>query len=311
MPLEFMKLLRCLILTGTVVFLASCAATGPESRSNRTVAGLDNQTEENNQLANKTPTELVSYGRDYMNSGNLALARIHFIMAVSKQPEMAEAYVALGDLEFRSGNYPAAFEHFDRALSKDNGLLSAHLGQSRALRQQGLLDKAVESVNAALAIAPSDTSVTMELAAVYDQMGSSNLSDPLYLDIISREPNNAAAYNNLGLNQLVREEYQEAILSFVRALNLQPSNQQISNNLAAAHALNGDEFTAVNLFKETVGEAAAYNNIGYLYMTQGRFDKAEKALRTAISLNPRFYSRAQANLDRLQEMRRQAKTAAK
>jgi tetratricopeptide (TPR) repeat protein len=41
-------------------------------------------------------------------------------------------------------------------------------------------------------------------------------------------------------------------------------------------------------------------------MSQGEWDKAEKAFKHALDLNPRFYLRAQENLDRLNRMRSKA-----
>jgi Flp pilus assembly protein TadD len=87
---------------------------------------------------------------------------------------------------------------------------------------------------------------------------------------------------------------------------LEPGNTRTNNNLGAAYALNGNEEKALQIFEKSVGKAAAYNNIGYIYMTQGEWDKAEKAFKHALDLNPRFYVRAQENLDRLNRMRSKA-----
>ena len=140
-------------------------------------------------------------------------------------------------------------------------------------------------------------------------MGKENLSAPLYIEIVNKAPDQAAGHNNLGLNYMVRGKYPEAILSFLQANELDRNNSRIMNNLASAYLLNGDQDNALNIFKKTVGEAEAYNNIGYLYMTQGRFDEAEKALKKALQISPRFYTRAQENLDKLQEMRKAAQAS--
>ena len=158
-------------------------------------------------------------------------------------------------------------------------------------------------------IAPDDISVLKELAMIYDLMGKENLSSPLYLEIVAKAPDQAASYNNLGLNYMVRGEYPEAILSFLQALELNRENSRIKNNLASVYLLNGDKDNALNIFKATLGEAAAYNNIGYLLMTQGHFDEAEQALNKALQLDPRHYVRAQENLERLQVMRHAAHTS--
>ena len=120
-------------------------------------------------------------------------------------------------------------------------------------------------------------------------------------------PDQAANHNNLGLNYMVRGEYPEAALSFLHALALDKDNIRIKNNLASAYLLSGDKDNAVEIFKGTVGEAGAYNNVGYLLMTQGNFDEAEQAFKKALQLNPSYYLRAQENLDKLQRLRNTAR----
>jgi Flp pilus assembly protein TadD len=143
----------------------------------------------------------------------------------------------------------------------------------------------------------------MERAVIYDLTGRETLAEPLYREILKRAPDQAASHNNLGLNQLVQGRYSEAAVSFHKALELDPTRARIRNNLATAYVMLGDEASALDLFTETIGKAGAYNNLGYLYMTQGRLEDAERTLRMALELNPRFYKRAQENLDRVERMK--------
>ena len=87
------------------------------------------------------------------------------------------------------------------------------------------------------------------------------------------------------------------------ALALDAKNPRILSNLAAAYLLKGDKTKALQIFRQSVGEAEAYNNIGYLYMSQSRWDEAENAFRKALELSPRYYVRAGANLERLRDLR--------
>jgi len=114
-----------------------------------------------------------------------------------------------------------------------------------------------------MAVDPKDINVIKELAMIYDLMGKENLSGPLYHEILAMAPDQAANHNNLGLNYMVRGEYPEATLSFLQALALDKDNLRIKNNLASAYLLSGDKENSLAIFKGTVGEAEAYNNVGY------------------------------------------------
>ncbi len=260
-------------------------------------------------LQKKSAPDLVTFGFVYLANLNLKIAELHFVAAIDKDPTIVDAYIGLGRTEMLRGNYSGALINFSKARGLKPDYVPALVGEAQALRSEGKLNAAIKKVNEAMVVAPEDITVIKELAIIYDLMGKENLSGPLYLEITEKSPDQAASHNNLGLNYMVRGEYHEAILSFLQALELDRDNSRIKNNLASAYLLSGDQGSALKLFKVTLGEAEAYNNIGYLLMTQGLFDESEQALRKSLQLSPSHYVRAQENLDRLQEMRRSAQAS--
>lgn len=259
--------------------------------------------DEESTLVPKNPEELINAGFAYLAADNATLARLHFISALKREPENALAYIGLGDIDYQARDYPAALVNYQKAARLDPQNLSAIIGQAQSLRQQGKLHAAVEQLSTALKLAPNDVRVLTELAISYDLQGQENLAAPLYREIAAKAPDQAASYNNIGVNELSQGKYALAIVNFSKAFMLDGKDERIINNLAMAFALYGQEDQAMKLFAKTVGEAAAWNNLGYLYMTKERFDDAERALRRALELNPKFYARAQENLDRLERLR--------
>lgn len=258
---------------------------------------------EESSLSQKSPEELINAGFAYLAAGDTTLARLHFVAALKRNPESTWAYVGLGDISYRTGDYPSALANYQQAgnLAPEN--LSALLGQAQSLRQQGKLGATTELLNQAMKLAPNDLRVLTELAINYDLQGQENLAAPLYREIAAKSPDQAGVYNNIGVNELTQGNYAAAIVNFSKAFMLDGNNERIINNLAMAFALYGQEDQALRLFSKTVGEAAAWNNLGYLYMTRKRYDDAERALQKALELNPKFYARAQENLDRVERLR--------
>jgi Flp pilus assembly protein TadD len=254
-------------------------------------------------LIQKSPQQLISAGYAYLAAGNASLARLHFVTALKREDRSAWAYVGLGDIDYRSQDYPSALVNYQKATVLDTKNLEAVIGQAQALRQMGKLNAAVEQLNQALKLAPNDVRVLSELAISYDLQGEEKLAAPLYQEVAVKAPDQAATYNNIGVSKLTQGQYAEAIVNFSKAYMLDGKDERISNNLAMAFALYGQEDQAMKLFGKTIGEAAAWNNLGYLYMTQGRYDEAERSLKKALVLNPKFYTRAQENLDRLERLR--------
>jgi tetratricopeptide (TPR) repeat protein len=51
-------------------------------------------------------------------------------------------------------------------------------------------------------------------------------------------------------------------------------------------------------FKKGGGEARAYNNLGCIYLRQGKFEEAIHLFEKAIEIEPGFYARASENLNK-------------
>jgi Flp pilus assembly protein TadD len=254
-------------------------------------------------LAQKNPQELVSAGFAYLAAGNAELAQMHFVYALKRDPKLASAYTGLAAIDYRRGDYPSALARYQRAEELQSANLDAILGQAQCYRQMSKLSAANAQVTRAMQIAPNDLRVLNELAINYDLQGEEKLAAQLYQEIAKRAPEQAAPFNNIGVNYLSQGKYTEAIVNLSKAFLLDEKDERIRNNLAMAFALYGQEGQALKLFSKTNGEAAAWNNLGYLYMTQGHYDDAERALKKAMELNPKFYDRAQENLDRLEQLR--------
>ena len=300
------SLLICLIL---FITLSGCSKSVRNvsyiSDDAATLESLSSK-DDTSSMQSKSAQELVTAGFIYLANENLRIAELHFATAINKDPKMVNAFIGLGRIEMIKGDYSTAMVRFGQARELDPQSIYALTGEARALRLEGKLSAAIKKINAAMAVDPKDINVIKELAMIYDLMGKESLSEPLYHEIIEMAPDQAESHNSLGLNYMVRGEYAEAVLSFLHALALDKDNLRIKNNLASAYLLNGDKENALEIFKWTVGEAEAYNNVGYLLMTQGHFDEAEQALKKALQLNPRYHTRAQENLEKLQGMRNTA-----
>jgi tetratricopeptide (TPR) repeat protein len=55
---------------------------------------------------------------------------------------------------------------------------------------------------------------------------------------------------------------------------------------------------ALELFKKSGNEAEAYNNLGYIYLLEGKNKEAIVAFEKALDLSPGFYVKAYENLNR-------------
>ncbi|MEZ4483959.1 MAG: tetratricopeptide repeat protein [Syntrophotaleaceae bacterium] len=262
-----------------------------------------------NKLVNLSYDQLIAKADMYQERDNRSLAKLHYQKALGKDPDSLRALVGLSKVFIREGQLSEATKLLEKAIKKDDHYLPALLMLGVVARNQGDLAASLEWLTKAMNQSPSNPEILTELAITNDHIGQERLTyaEALYKKVISLQPLSSAAHNNLGFNNLLQGRHQDAAKSFVRALTLAPSNQRAKNNLGAAYLLNNQADEALKLFQDTVGLAAAYNNLGYIQMTRGNQREAEQAFKKALQLNPSFYVRAHQNLERLEHLNSSAR----
>jgi len=163
--------------------------------------------------------------------GRFEDAKKHFQQALKGDPKLWRAHNFLGiihDYEKRPeaaiGEYQAAI-----ALKPEVGLLYNNLGVSYSLI--GEYEKAVAAFKEALKTSTSHRKIYNNLGLVLSVMGK----DQEALEAFRRGGNQAQAYNNLACIYLHQGEYDKAIRSFEKAMELAPTfYAKASQNLKKA-----------------------------------------------------------------------------
>ncbi len=250
-------------------------------------------------LRNLPAATHLERGATALRQGSLPIAKLHFSMAVAKDPELIDAYLGLGHTSFREGQLAAAKAAFAKVLEKDAEHVPALLALGTVFRHEGSYEEALTHLRRGSALQPDNPLLLTEMAQACEGLGQDAEAEAYYRQVITLTPRVAGAYNNLGFNLLLQEKYPEAVRVLEQGLSLAPDNRRLMNNLALAYALHGDARRALQLFEQSLGKAAAYNNLGYLLMVQGFFKDAELALNRALESNPVYYVRARENLDQV------------
>ncbi|HEY5801920.1 MAG TPA: tetratricopeptide repeat protein [Burkholderiaceae bacterium] len=101
------------------------------------------------------------------------------------------------------------------------------------------------------------------------------------------------------------QRHAEAVKLYKRALLADPSHWQSRNGIAVAYAQRGHRALAMPLWQALLAERPAaaaasviHNNLGYAWLQAGETVLAQRALCSALSLNPAHTS-ARANLQAL------------
>jgi tetratricopeptide (TPR) repeat protein len=124
---------------------------------------------------------------------------------------------------------------------------------------------------------------------------SGNLSQAVagYQHVLRLKPNNAEAYNNLGVALKEQGRVDEAVRCYQQALRLKLHYVEAHNNLANAYFTLGKLDDAIASFREALrlkpDYVDAHTNLGNVLVQQGKLDEAADCYREALRLKPDFW----------------------
>ncbi|MCX6109151.1 MAG: tetratricopeptide repeat protein [Proteobacteria bacterium] len=127
-------------------------------------------------------------------------------------------------------------------------------------------------------------------SASYTQAVTYGSEVAIWRDVVSKYPNSAVGYFNLGAALNKREQRQDAARAFATAIQLDSSHRGAHFNLAVYHMGLAQWSEAESLLRRTVvidrTFAPAYINLGYVLWQQGRREDALGVLKVGLQAAP-------------------------
>lgn len=216
--------------------------------------------------ANKNLLEAIAFH----SSGKLEEALICYRRALETNPISPEALTGLGAIHARNGRLDQAEELFVRALriGVSDSLL---LNYANVLRQTGRIERAISLYQR---VHTKDPWCLLAISDCLSQLRRHTEALNWVELAISRAPMFSEAHNSKGILLLVRREFEQALISFTKAITIRPDNHQ-----------------------------ALYNR-GITLKAVGQYDAALSDLNKAIEINPRYVRAWIARSNVLEALRR-------
>jgi Tfp pilus assembly protein PilF len=182
-------------------------------------------------------------GKAYELKGNQRQARESFRRACLLDPNLAEVWFNLAELDQRSGFLEQAVAHYQQAIRINPLMNAAHNNMGNALRDLKRYPEAIEAFRKLVALAPDLAQGHYNLGSVYRMTG----------------------------------QYPEAMIHLSKAIELQPAYVDAWNNLALACKNVGDLDRALNYFNKAVqlqpDFAIAYWNRSFVHFLNGNWSQ--------------------------------------
>src|SRR6266404_1997346 len=197
----------------------------------------------------------------YMDEGLLPYAFQMYQEIQSIKPEDSFAEVGVARLWDRWGDYGLAYQHAERAVVLDPKSAEALEALGRVHLHRNQIDQALSA----------------------------------FLSAVEIKPQSASLLSNTGYLFLKRGDLQQARVYLERAVAADDSLVEGRNNLGIVLARLGEPNHALEQFMSVNDPAAAFNNLGVVYLDQRRWADAREAFRRALVLDPE-HKKAQTNL---------------
>lgn len=200
-----------------------------------------------------------------------------------------EAYARALELEAQ-GNAPASLSLLWEAaeLAPRDADIQNRLGE--ALDRMGALDPAIDAFRRALAERPGFLKAANNLILTLVRAGRGPEAVARARALVAEAPDDPSRSFTLGLAQS-EQDVEEAIKTFRRVLQLEPRHTLARYNLALVLKRADRLQEAAEELRRTIEmepRAEAYYTLGVIYWHQGDLDRADSALRSALTTEPRY-----------------------
>lgn len=209
----------------------------------------------------------------YTKSGSYGEAKAVYDAILALRPEEKDAYYLRGNVLLELGEYEEAKKDFDRVVAMDGKnydriieiyQLLEHFGykESGQTYLQALLDSGESKMKAydkgriyyylgeyqkayiALEEARADGNADsyLYLGKAYEATGDYNYASSVYKDYLSKDAGSAAVYNQLGVCEMAKKDYQKALEAFQAGMQIEGNEmmQTLSFNEIVAYEYLGE-----------------------------------------------------------------------
>ena len=251
----------------------------------------------------ETNTEaLYKIGQIHLDRGITGKAIQAFEGVVSRDPDHIQGNEALGMIYLKANRFDEANRFFTRSVDADRARIQAEVEDAQ--KSDDLSEEEIAEVSKSIeADRQSPAHAYNGLGVVADLRGEHSTAQSLYDLSLQIRPNAAITLNNKGYSYYLTKEWDKAERAYKAALRADPKSIQAWRNLGLLYARQENYVSALTAFEQVMDSANAHNDIGYICLLEGKYQRAEYYFDRAMTLSPTYYEKAHENLKLTQRLR--------
>ena len=209
---------------------------------------------ESARLDTTNPAPRLAIAGYYYEAGFSDLAEKEYQDILQEWPNIQEAHFKMGSLYYKQKQNTYAYKAFERTAKIDvNSELARKSYINMAVINSDLnpdergIDDSINLVQKALLIKPGDAEALLSFGFLLTKKGQSERAIDTFYQVIKNTADSlliAQAYNNIGKTHYKNKDYKRALQAFARAVEEDPSNEEIRMNRKTASQAYEQEIAA-------------------------------------------------------------------
>jgi tetratricopeptide (TPR) repeat protein len=233
------------------------------------------------------------------SEGELDRALFFYVKALKFDSQDARLLAAIGFLHQFQGNAEYAVRAYTLALKEDPDFAEVLEARGLMLLSNHEDERARIDLTRAVSFNMSAWRSYNGLGLLADRQGNHSLAVTYYDNALAANPGEANILNNRGYSKILVEDFDGAYRDLREATEVH-GHQQAWVNLGTLHARQGNYEQAVVALQEVLSHPEALNKVAEASILNGDNATAERLLKRAIKLSPRYFPAAENNLAQLQ-----------
>lgn len=205
-------------------------------------------------LNTTSPAPRLAVADYYYESGFFDLAEKEYRDILDLWPDIQEGHFKMGALYFKQNQYTYAYKAFERAAKINANselarkayinmaIINADINPNEAGTEESL-----NLVQKALLLKPADSEALLTFGILLAKKGQPDRAVDTFYQVVKNTRDSsvtAKAYNNIGKTWYAQREYKKALQAFSRAIEEDPSSEEIRINRKAAFQAYEQEISA-------------------------------------------------------------------
>lgn len=247
-------------------------------------------------------TMMLAAGDKFLNEGNLPAAEDLFHNVLIEFPDSARALAGLGQIATMQGDKETAAKHLLESIKINPFFIEGHRALLNLYESENNVHGIIHVALKLNDLSPDNPKYTLVLAKNYLEISDLDKSEDFFRRTIRLSPMIAEAYKGLGSVFMLRDDLEQAMQNFHKALDLDGQDVGTLNSLALLYIRLGKVEEGINKYKLILkidpNDARVHFNLGFAYERKDLFDLAEQCYNEALIRDPNFL-KAKRGLQRL------------